>query len=300
LRLKIITWCAGSLAISILFFRELGLKLLQWLSLDGLQQHGVFHWGVLGLCILWLWLKRKDLLSKIQSAGFSYSFIIAGIVLILVSILLPRSDDFLVFLMLLGWLGVFTVIFTRAAVLPSALLGIYGFSVLFPVLVDRWIGGSSALLVAGIVAGLTRIFGLPVTNEGIMIRLTDVNGDAVSTAIIPGCAGYATIGVFIALFALMMLDVKLPFKKAWYVFLIGLAGTWLQNIIRVSASIIAGYYWGINGLEAMHYNAAYVIFPLWYALFVYIYLRQSGRSLKTVREKEKLPVTETPEETYRE
>jgi len=111
------------------------------------------------------------------------------------------------------------------------------------------------------------------------------------TRVSADCAGYATLGVFIALFSLMMLDVKLPLKKAWYVFLIGLAGTWLQNIIRLVASIIAGYYWGIDGLEAMHYNAAYVIFPLWYTLFAYIYLRQSGRSLKkAVREKREAAV----------
>ena len=275
----------GCLAISIVFFWELWPKLLQWLSPAGLQRHGVFHWGVLGLCLLWLWLKRKDLLPKMQSARFSYPFIIAGIVLILLSIFLPRSDDFLVWLMLLGWLGVSAIIFTRAMVLPSALLGVYGFSVLFPIVIDRWIGEPSALLVANIVAGLTKIFGLPVTNDGIVIRLTDATGDTISTAIIPSCAGYATIGVFVALFALMMVDVKLPLKKAWYIFLIGLAGTWLQNIIRVFASIIAGYFWGIDGLEAMHYNAAYVIFPLWYALFVYIYLRQTGRSLTPVKEK---------------
>ncbi len=297
MKIKILIWCAGCLAISIVFFRELWPKLLQWLSPGGLQQHGVFHWGVLGLCLLWLWLKRKDLLPKMQSARFSYPFSIAGIALVLLSIFLPRSDDFLVWLMLLGWLGVSAIIFTRAAVLPSALLGVYGFSVLFPVLIDRWIGEPSALIVANIVAGLTKIFGLPVTNDGIVIRLTDVTGDTISTAIIPSCAGYATIGVFIALFALMMLDVTLPLKKAWYIFLIGLAGTWLQNIVRVFASIIAGYFWGIDGLEAMHYNAAYVIFPLWYALFAYIYLRQSGRSLTPVREKREVAVDGDSEET---
>ena len=74
----------------------------------------------------------------------------------------------------------------------------------------------------------------------------------------------------------MMLDIRLPLKKAGYLFLIGLAGTWLQNIIRVAISVVAGYYWGWEALEATHYNIAYIIFPLWYMLFAYIYFRQAG------------------------
>ncbi|MFC1930039.1 exosortase/archaeosortase family protein [Chloroflexota bacterium] len=110
--------------------------------------------------------------------------------------------------------------------------------------------------------------------------LTSITGDAVSTAITPGCAGYATIGVFIALFALMMLDIRLPLKKAWYIFLFGLAGTWLQNILRIVVSIVAAYYWGRGALDIVHYNISYVIFPLWYALFAYVYLRQAGREAR--------------------
>ena len=141
------------------------------------------------------------------------------------------------------------------------------------------------MFVANTVTGITRMLGLPITGEGVVIHFTSLTGNAISTTIVPGCAGYATIGVFIALFALMMLDIRLPLKKAWYIFLIGLAGTWLQNIIRVVVSVAAGYYWGSGALEAMHYNAAYVIFPLWYALFAYIYLRQTRWSRVSVKVK---------------
>jgi len=276
LKIRLIIWSIACLAISVLLFGELWAKLLQWLSLEGLQHHGVFHWGVLGLCILWLWLKRRDILSKVQTGRFSLSFILTGLALVALSIFLPRSDDFLVFLMLLGWLGIFTVTFNRACIIPAILLTTYGFSLVFAILMTRWLGEPSAMLVTNTVTATTRMLGLPITSEGPVLHVTSLTGNIFSTTIIPGCAGYATIGVFIALFALMMLDIRLPLKKAWYVFLIGLAGTWLQNIIRVVISVAAGYYWGSGALEAMHYNAAYVIFPLWYALFAYIYLRQAG------------------------
>ncbi len=211
-----------------------------------------------------------------QAGKLSLPFVLACVALVALSVLLPRSDDFLVFLMLLGWLGVFAIVFAGACIIPSILLAIYGFSVVFPILMIRWLGEPSARLTTNTVAAITRMVGLPVTSEGIVLHCTSLTGDVISTAIVPGCVGYATIGVFIALFALMMLDIRLPLKKAWYIFLIGLAGTWLQNIIRIVVAVTAGYYWGVGALEAMHYNIAYVIFPLWYALFAYIYLRQAG------------------------
>jgi len=285
LKIRLIIWFAVCLAISILSFGELWAKLPQWLSLEGLQRHGVFHWGVLGLCILWLWLKRRYILPRMQVGRLSLPFMLAGVVLLALSIFLPRSDDFLVFLMLLGFLGIFTVIFNRACIIPSILLAIYGFSLVFPILMTKWLGEPSAIVTTNTVTAITRLLGLPVTTEGVVLHFTSLTGDAISTTIAPGCAGYATIGVFIALFALMMLDIRLPLKKAWYVFLIGLAGTWLQNIIRVVVSVAAGYYWGSGALEAMHHNIAYIIFPLWYALFAYVYLRQAGWSKVSVKVK---------------
>lgn len=278
MRIRLIIWLAACLAISILFFGELWTKLPQWLSPEGLQRHGVFHWGVLGLCILWLGLKRKDILSKMRTSRFSPLLVLTGVALLALSIFLPRSDDFLVFLMLLGWLGVFTIIFSRACIIPSVLLAIYGFSLVFPILTTRWLGEPSAMLVANTVTAITSILGLPVVSEGLVLHFTSATGDVISTTVSAACAGYATIGVFIALFTLMMMDIRLPLRKAWWVFLFGLAGTWLQNIIRIVISVAAGYYWGSDALEAMHYNISYVIFPLWYALFAYIYLRQAGWS----------------------
>jgi exosortase/archaeosortase family protein len=147
-----------------------------------------------------------------------------------------------------------------------------------------WLGEPSAMLVTNTVTAITRMLGLTITSEGLLLHFTSLTGDVISAKVAVGCAGYVTIGVFIALFALMMLDRRLPLKKAWYVFLIGLAGTWLQNIIRIVVSVVAGYYWGSGALEAMHYNLSYVIFPLWYALFAYIYLRQAGWSRASIKE----------------
>jgi len=276
LKTRLIIWLAACLAISIASFGELWTKLPEWLSPEGLQRHGVFHWGVLGLCILWLWLKRRDIWPRMQTARPSLPFLLAGVALLALSIFLPRSDDFLVFLMLVGWLGIFTMIFIRASIIPTMLLGIYGFSLVFPILTNRWLGEPSAILVTNTVVAISQMLGLPVTSQGQVLHLTSLSGDAISTTVSAECAGYATIGVFIALFALMMLDIRLPLKRVWYVFLFGLVGTWLQNIIRIVVSVAAGYHWGSGALETVHSNIAYVIFPLWFALFAFVYLKLAG------------------------
>jgi exosortase/archaeosortase family protein len=281
--IKLAIWAVGC-AVVALFFGELWGKLWEWLSPAWLQSRGgASHWGVLGLCVLWLWLKRKDIWPRMQSSRFRLPHVLAGASLIALSVLLPRSDDFLVFLMLVGWLGLFVIVFNRAWVIPSVLLAIYGFSVVFPIFTMTVIGGPAATTVAATVAFITGLFGIPVVSHGVTLRFSSLGGGIITTAITPGCVGFATIGVFIALFSLMMLDIRLPLKKAWYMFLVGLAGTWLLNHIRMVLTIVAGYFWGLGGLEAVHYNINYVIFPLWYALFAYVYLRKAGWRISAVK-----------------
>ncbi|MDD5081848.1 MAG: exosortase/archaeosortase family protein [Dehalococcoidales bacterium] len=277
MKIKLVIWLAASLAISVLFFGELWAKLPGWLSPDGLQQHGIFHWGVLGLCGLWLWLKRCEIRSRMSAGGWSLTFTLIGVAAVILAISLPRSDDFLVLLMLLGWLGIFAVIFGRASIVPFTLLAIYGFSLAFPLLMTTWIGKPSMSITTNTVITVARVVGLPVTSTGQTLQIAGLNGQTTAATITPDCAGYTTIGVFISLFTLMMLDIPLPLRKAWYIFLIGLAGTWLQNIVRISASLTAAYFWGPGALDTTHNYISYAIFPLWYALFAYLYLRQTHR-----------------------
>jgi exosortase/archaeosortase family protein len=283
LKLRLIIWFTACLALSILAFGELWGRLPEWLSPQGLQQYGVFHWGVLGLCFLWLWLKRKQIFSNRPAGWVKPPFIVLGVFLMALSLFLPRNDSFLVFLMLLGYLGVFTMIFGKASVIPLILLLIYGFSVAFPILMLRALGEPAAQLVTRTVTPLFNIFGLPVASEGVVLNFVSVTGEFVSVSVMPGCAAFTTLGVFIALFALMTLDIRLTWKKLWWLFLVGLVGTWLQNIVRIVVSVAAGYFWGKDALLAMHYNTAYVIFPLWFALFTFMYLKQAGWRNKSAR-----------------
>ena len=84
------------------------------------------------------------------------------------------------------------------------------------------------------------------------------------------------MGVFLAIFALMMMDVPLPWKKALPLLIFGILGTMLQNLVRIEAILFSTYWWGWKGLSTVHRSIPFFIFPLWYALFAYIYLKQAG------------------------
>jgi exosortase/archaeosortase family protein len=79
--------------------------------------------------------------------------------------------------------------------------------------------------------------------------------------------------VFVVIFTLMMLDLPLPWQQAIPVFLFGVVGTWLQNVIRIIIILGCGYFFGSDALWAAHFWTIYVLFPLWYLLFALVYFR---------------------------
>ena len=91
------------------------------------------------------------------------------------------------------------------------------------------------------------------------------------------------MGVFLAIFALMTMDIPLPPKKAAWLFIIGVVGTWFQNFIRVAILMVTAYNLDEKAMWIAHYWTIYLLFPLWYLLFIYIYFRQFGgrRSIAT-------------------
>jgi exosortase/archaeosortase family protein len=277
-------WFTTSLAVSLVFLPELRVSLGAMLSPDWLfGQQQVSSWGVLGLCGIWLWLKRKAIWKE-MGAGQSLVLIPLGLAMVAASILLPFSRDFLVFQVLLALLGVFIIFFGRAAQIPTILLGIYGFTVSFPLLIERFAEEAYSQIAIVPLMGLMAILSYPIENQGQLIHFTTSSGDSIVVALNAACAGPATMGVFIAIFALMTLDIPLPPKKAAYMFLFGVAGTWIQSFFRLIILMLVGYYWGEAALWTAHLWTPYFLFPLWYLLFAYIYFRQAG-PLRRVRAK---------------
>jgi exosortase/archaeosortase family protein len=273
---RLALWLVLSLALSVVFFRDFWVSLPTLLSPQWvLGQYHVAPWGVLALCLLFLHLKRKEVWREMGHGG-SRGLTRIGLGLIAGAVVMPASQDYLVFQALLASLGVFVVLFGRAAKIPAILLTIYAFAISFPLAIYRFAdeaySQSAIVPMMGAVTGL----GYPAYSQGQWVHLTSSGGESISVAITAACAGPTTLGVFVALFALMTLDMPLPPKKAARLFLFGAVGTYAQSFIRLMFLLLVGYYWGEDALWAVHYWTIYLLFPLWYLLFAYIYFRQVG------------------------
>ncbi|MCD6358800.1 MAG: exosortase/archaeosortase family protein [Dehalococcoidia bacterium] len=280
LKRRLALWFVISLGFSIPYFGEFREYISVLVSSHGqtLEQYGVYHWGVLGFCLLWVIFNHRELAARISCGRLAPPFVILGCALVGISVVLPCHDQFTTFAVLLSWLGIFAIFFGREVVVPAILLGIYGFGLTFSPWANNLFGqqlaDATAWMVTGVMTGIT---GVSVTVSEQIVRFPSLSGLDISVTVNAGCSGLSTLGIFFPLFVLMMLDITLPFKKAVQMFLIGTAGTWLLNALRVLIVLLTGYYRGIYALEDMHLVISYFIFPLWYALFAFIYLKQAGK-----------------------
>ena len=136
--LRLSMWFLISLVISLVFFREFWTSLGTMLSPDWIfGQHHAAPWGMLGLCGIALWLKRRKLWQEMTLRA-NLVFILPGVALVVGAIFIPSNQDFLVFQVLLASLGVFVLLFGKAAKIPTVLLGIYGFVISFPLIIERF------------------------------------------------------------------------------------------------------------------------------------------------------------------
>lgn len=297
---RILLWLVLSLTLSITFFRDFWASLPTILSPDWiLGEYHVAPWAVLGLCLVFLWLKRKEVwqgmnqnktFPSLRAALARYLFnfqLPLGVAVVAGAILMPSSLDYVVFQVLLASLGIFIILFGKAAKMPTIILAIYGFAISFPLLITRFAENAYSRTAIVPVMAIMTTLGYPLQNEGQWVNLTSSGGESIVVAITAACAGPVTMGIYVALFVLMTLDIPLPPRKAIWLFIFGAVGTWFQSFIRLVFLMLVGYHLGEDALWTAHSWSIYILFPLWYLLFTYVYFRQVKRPAQA-REKQEL------------
>jgi len=278
LKIKLTLWAAASAFLAVLTAVE------GWPAFKANLSHGytafVYHlapWGVLVLCVLWLYLKRRQIMAAV-AGPVTVAFTAAGLGIIALTRFIPAAPDFLLLKAIAVSLGVYTALFGRGALIPLAIFSTYAFTLLFPLFVEACLETSYALSTVVPVNWLANLTGLGVTTSGQMFSLTTPAGGRMTVLVSGACAGPATMAVFIAIFTLMMLDVPAPRNRALLLFLFGVLGTWLQNVLRIMIILACGRLIGEKALWAAHFYTIYVLFPLWYLVFAAVYFKAaSGR-----------------------
>ena len=233
---------------------------------------------ILMMCSVFGWLKRDAILQQIddESLFAESAYLVAGAVILIVSIMMPMSANlaFVLFKILLALIGVSFLFYGVAVYLPSLLVFVYGFSVSFPILLDDFLGTQYALITTRLTAFVADLV-YPVAYEGQLISIINSEGVKNVAYIDAGCSGSASIAIFFTIFALMMIDIKPPLKYILPLFLFGIVGTSLQNILRLFVLLSTNYHLGSDAMWQMHAYAGYILFPIWFAIFVYVYLKMS-------------------------
>jgi exosortase/archaeosortase family protein len=203
------------------------------------------------------------------------AFLISGIVIYILSFFMPAAaPEFEIFRLLLALTGLALLFLGEAASFPVLLLCIFGFGIAFPKLVDAYIGIAYAQFSTRIAYSIGSLF-IPATQGDTAISMITLSGERLIMIINAACSGSASMSVFLVIFMLMSLDLPLTGGKWALLLLFGIIGTSVQNIVRLVILMLVGYYFGTQAVETGESFAGYIIFPLWYAIFAFIYLKHA-------------------------
>jgi len=240
---------------------------------------------ILLLCVAVGWLKRDSIQKEMnhQTMLAEPIYISVGLLVIFISLLMPLSTNpvFVLFKVLLTFVGLFFVFFGAAAYLPSLLLFVYGFSVSFPILLNEFFGIQYSLITTSLVARAAGLF-YPVDFNGQTISTISSSGVQSMIYIDAECSGSASLAIFLTVFALMMIDIKPRNDRILPLFFFGIIGTSLQNILRLVVLLATNYHFGSNAMWLMHSYAGYILFPVWFAIFIYVYLKVGIEKPQTI------------------
>lgn len=123
-------------------------------------------------------------------------------------------------------------------------------------------------------AAFTNLFGVNAiaSFEGgaSIINFPIAGGGRGSVGIALGCSGlYSVIIFFCAFMSYFLITYEKIERRLILTLLLGLFFAWFANIIRISLTVSAGSWWGVEALTWFHENIGIIIFLLWTAIFWY-------------------------------
>jgi len=268
-----------SITVLITFNSSFWSGLMDMLSFEFMfGEHHVAPYGMLVLCGLFLFSKRKELKEEAARGGpgKKHLYIAGGVVLIAAAFFIPDKMDFLILKLAFVLTGSFAIVFGRVAKVPLLILLIYTVATTFPMIIANYAETGYAKTATIPMKGIAWILGLPLVVNDQLLNLSMSTGDSITVLVTAACAGPATMGVFLGLFALMYLDIPLPMKKAAILFAFGITGTWLQSLVRILIILGTGYSFGEDALWTAHFWTIYILFPVWYLVFAAVYFKLAG------------------------
>jgi len=271
------------LALTFLVFRSAFVNVAPIFNYDSLKQNGFYLWAALALCVAWAYMKRSEILDAVRAEAHN-RWMLGGIVLAGLSLGLlyyaaafAESLSLTLFAVAFVVVAEFALFFGEASKIPLMLVGVFGIAVGFPALFESAAAAPFPRATALLCVSTLQIFRLPVTLSGVTVTLNSLVGNNIVVNVDTRCAGSDSLAIFLAIFALMLIDRKPGNRALVGLLILGVVGTYLQNFVRLLSLFTAGYYYGANALWAVHDYASYVLFPIWFLIFAIIYLRYAQK-----------------------
>jgi len=291
---------AVCLAVTFLILKSAFTNVAPFFNYDTLKQNGFYLWAVLGLCAVWAYIKRAEILDDIRSET-KIPWVLAGMVLTVASLGLlysaaafAASLQLTLFAVAFVFVAQFALFFGKASKIPLLLLALLGIAVGFPAMLENALAAPFPRTTALLCVSTLQLTGLPVSLNGVTVTLNSLMGYNIVTNVDTRCAGSDSLAIFLAIFGLMLIDRKPGHKALFGLLILGVVGTYLQNFVRLLLLFEAGYYYGANALWAVHDYASYVLFPLWFLGFAVIYLKYASKPTNSAIER--IPSTESSPE----
>jgi exosortase/archaeosortase family protein len=120
---------------------------------------------------------------------------------------------------------------------------------------------------AHLMASILNAFKITASANNNLVALYSRQGNLYYLLVDAPCTGIKGMLAYGALAVLMILDVKAPYKRKIFWTMIGLAGTFLVNILRLLSIFLAAYFLEIATAMAIHTYLGYSLFIIWVMAF---------------------------------
>jgi len=184
-------------------------------------------------------------------------------------------------------LGLFLTFFKFSALreyFTPAFLIVAATSIYF---VDKWLKpylSPYASNFAHIIEAILRTLGMNVSiyylGDVAILKLHTLSGSIIDAAFVYECIGVYSALIFSIILVVVLLEEsgRVSTKLLWAI--IGIAGTFGLNVIRVTIILLTDYFYGAEAGANVHYVIGYILFSAWLVFFLYVFSKRQTISTR--------------------
>lgn len=278
---KLILWSLLSGMGSLIAFGDYYLSIVHLLSnWDFLMAEGSYPFVMLLFLVLWQFLSKRGLFTSLNRESSTLQFDLVTLVGFMISVSALTFKLFLaspptaiqLILIITYFQGLFMMVFPKTGARTLLILALYIPTATLPLITTLYLDYPVAQFFIQTLMPVLHVMGLQVFALAQGLALITQSGEEVHIGINAACGGIASYSIFLFLNGLMLLDVRVPRKKAVLFTLTGLAILVLLNLFRLVV-IVGVAYTDIQAINTVHNTLGYALFIVFYIVYTWFLLR---------------------------